>query len=209
MEVAVSYLKSKYNLSETIKKINETDAKYIHVDVMDGQFVENVTYDYKELESILKTSNKLLDVHLMVDNPIEFIFNYKNLNPEFITIHSEIKHNIKDLIDLIHSFGIKAGISIKPNTSIESIKYLLNNVENVLIMSVEPGKGGQKFMDDMTNKIDELINLRNEYNYKYLISIDGGINDETISKVKDVDFVISGTYICMSDNYQESINKLK
>ena len=76
-------------------------------------------------------------------------------------------------------------------------------------MSVEPGKGGQKFMDDMTNKIDELINLRNEYNYKYLISIDGGINDETISKVKDVDFVISGTYICMSDNYQESINKLK
>ena len=209
MKVAVSYLKSKYNLKETIEKINQTNADYIHVDVMDGLFVENITYDYKELESVLKTSNKKLDVHLMVDNPTEFILNYKNLKPEFITIHSEINHNVSDLIDLIHSFGIKAGISIKPNTSVESILDLLNIVDNILIMSVEPGRGGQKFMGSVTNKINTLINLRKEKNYTYEISIDGGINNETVKYVSDVDFVISGSYICMSDNYQERIKELR
>jgi len=209
MKVAVSYLKSKYDLFETIEKINKTDADYIHVDVMDGLFVENITYDYKELESVLKTSNKKLDVHLMVDNPTEFILNYKNLKPEFITIHSEINHNVSDLIDLIHSFGIKAGISIKPNTSVESTENILDVIDNILIMSVEPGRGGQKFMGSVTNKINTLINLRKEKNYTYEISIDGGINNETVKYVSDVDFVISGSYICMSDNYQERINELR
>lgn len=209
MKVAVSYLKSKYNLSETIEKINKTNAEYIHVDVMDGEFVENKTYDYKELESLLKNSTKELDVHLMVSNPLPFILKYKNLKPKYITIHSEIEHNLKDLIDLIHSYGIKAGISIKPKTNIESIEPILDIVDNVLIMSVEPGKGGQKFMDSMIFKIDVLNHLKIEKNYNYVISIDGGINNETIDKVKDVDFAISGSYICMSDDYQERIDKLK
>ena len=209
MKVAVSYLKSKYNLEETIEKITKTDADYIHVDVMDGMFVNNKTYEYKELESILKKSNKLLDVHLRVEKHLQYIMNYKNLKPVFITIHSEINNNIKDLIDLIHSFGIKAGISIKPKTSIESIEDLLSIVDNVLIMTVEPGLGGQKFMDSVVYKIDLLNNLKKEKNYNYVISVDGGINNETINKVKNVDFVISGSYICMNDNYQGKIDKLR
>ncbi len=209
MKVAVSYLKSKYDLKTTIENIGKTDADYIHVDVMDGNFVENKTYEYDEIENILKDTKKPLDVHLMVDNPIKFIIDYKNLKPEFITIHSEIKQNIEDLIDLIHSYGLKAGISIKPKTSIEDIENILNKIDNVLIMSVEPGKGGQKFMDSIIYKIDLLNKLRKENNYNYLISIDGGINNETIEKVKDVDFAISGSFICMSDNYQEKINELR
>lgn len=208
MKIAVSYLKSNYNLNETIEKINNTDADYIHVDVMDGKFVKNKTYEYNELK-ILQNSKKPLDVHLMVSNPIKYILDYKNLKPEFITIHSEIDKNIGDFIDLIHSFGIKVGISIKPKTSIETIEGYLNKIDNILIMSVEPGLGGQKFMDSIIYKIDILNKLRKENNYKYVISIDGGINNETIAKVRNVDFVISGSYICMSDNYQEKINELR
>ena len=209
MKIAVSYLKSKYDLKTTIKSIENTDAEYIHVDVMDGNFVENKTYEYEELESILKDTKKKLDVHLMVDNPIKYIIDYKNLKPEFITIHSEINQNIEDLIDLIHSYGIKAGISIKPKTSIEDIEDILDKVDNILIMSVEPGKGGQKFMDNIIYKIELLNKLRKEKDYNYLISIDGGINNETIEKAKDVDFAISGSFICMSDDYQEKINCLR
>ena len=209
MKVAVSFIKSKYDLKNTINNIEKTDADFIHVDVMDGKFVSNVNCIYNEVKDVLKNTNKLLDVHLMVENPINYIMDYKNLNPKVITIHREINKNIIDLIDLIHSYNIKAGISINPKTSIEDIEDYLSIVDNVLIMSVEPGLGGQKFMDSILYKIDILNRLRKEKNYNYTISIDGGINNETIEKVKNVDYVISGSYICMSDNYQEKINTLR
>ncbi len=209
MEVAVSFLKSKYNLDETIDKIDKTDADFIHVDVMDGDFVPNKTIDYNKMKNVLKTTNKNLDVHLMVSNPIEYILKYKNLKPEFITIHSEINKNIDDLIELVKSYNIKVGLSIKPKTSIEQIEDYLSKIDNVLIMSVEPGLGGQKFMDSILYKIDILDRIRKEKKLNFKISIDGGINNETIKKVKKVDFVISGSYICMSDNYQEKIDTLR
>lgn len=209
MEVAVSFLKSKYDLKETINKIDETDADYIHVDVMDGEFVLNKTLNYDEIKDILKNTKKSLDIHLMVSNPIDYILKYKNLKPEFITIHSEINKNIYDLIDLIKSYNIKVGISIKPKTSIEQIEKYLKYIDNVLIMSVEPGLGGQKFMDSVLYKIDILDKIRKEKQLNYKISIDGGINNETIKKVNKVDFVISGSYICMSNNYQDKIDSLR
>lgn len=209
MKVAVSFLKSNHDTTKTIELINKTDADYIHVDIMDGKFVENTTLQYNDLKDILKESKKPLDVHLMVENPIDYILDYKNINPKYITIHREISKNIDTLIDLIHSYKIGAGISINPNTPVSKIEKYLGKVDNVLIMSVEPGKGGQKFNENILPKIYELIKLREKNNYKYMISIDGGINNTTISRVKDVDFIISGSYICMSDNYQEKINTLR
>lgn len=207
MQVAISFLKSNYDLNETISRIVDTDAEYIHVDIMDGKFVNNNTLQYQDLKDILR--GKRLDVHLMVENPLSYIMDFKNLNPEFITIHEEIEENIYDLLDLIHSFGIKAGISINPHTSVDKIKQYLNTCDNVLIMSVEPGLGGQQFDNSVVSKIDELRKLREENNYTYKISIDGGINDKTIEYVSGVDFVISGSFICCSDNYQDKIDKLR
>lgn len=209
MKIAVSYLKSKFNLNETIKKINNTDAEYIHVDVMDGEFVDNKTYEFEELESILKNTNKALDVHLMVSKPKEYILKYKEIKPDIITIHSEIDDDIPMLLDLIHGFGIKAGISLNPKTDIKVIEKYLDKVDNVLIMSVEPGKGGQEFISSVIKKIKILNQTRNLFNMNYLISIDGGINDTNIHKTKGVDFVISGSFICMDDDYQKQIDTLK
>ncbi len=205
----MSFLKSKYNLKDTIDKINNTDAEYIHVDVMDGNFVPNISCIYNDVKDVLKNTNKMLDIHLMVDNPIKYILEYKNLSPKFITIHSEINNNIDDLIDLIKSYGIGVGLSIKPKTSVEFIEKYLDKVDNVLIMSVEPGKGGQKFMDSVVYKIDILDKIRKNKKLNYKISIDGGINKDTIDKVRNVDFVISGSYICMNDDYQSMIDSLR
>ncbi len=209
MEIAVSFLKSKFNLKDTINKINDTNADYIHVDVMDGDFVPNKTSNYYEIKDILQHSNKLLDIHLMVSNPTKYILEYKNLKPKYITIHSEINKNIDDLIDLIKSFNIEVGISINPKTSVEDIMKYLDKVDNVLVMSVEPGIGGQRFMDSILYKIDILNKIRKEKKLNYKISIDGGINNESIKKVIKADFVISGSYICMSDNYQDKIDSLR
>lgn len=205
----MSFLKSKYSLKDTIDKINNTDAEYIHVDVMDGNFVPNISCIYNDVKDVLKNTNKMLDIHLMVDNPIKYILEYKNLSPKFITIHSEINNNIDDLIDLIKSYGIGVGLSIKPKTSVEFIEKYLDKVDNVLIMSVEPGKGGQKFMDSVVYKIDILDKIRKNKKLNYKISIDGGINKDTIDKVRNVDFVISGSYICMNDDYQSMIDSLR
>lgn len=209
MKVAVSFIKSSKDVKETIDLINKTDADYLHVDVMDGSFVENKNFTFQEFLEWQKDNEKLLDVHLMCSNPKKYIKEYVNLNTEYITIHAELDRDLKELLSLIHSYGINAGLSIKPNTSVEKIKNYLYDIEQVLIMSVEPGLGGQEFMDSVIPKIEELKKIREENGLDFIISIDGGINDKSIEKVKDVDMVVSGSYICMTDNYQEQINKLR
>jgi len=209
MKVAVSFIKSSKDVKETIDLINKTDADYLHVDVMDGSFVENKNFTFQEFLEWQKDNEKLLDVHLMCSNPKKYIKEYVNLNTEYITIHSEIEKDLKELLSLIHCYGVNAGLSIKPSTSIEKIKNYLYDIEQVLIMSVEPGLGGQEFMDSVIPKIDELKKIREENGLDFIISIDGGINDKIIDKVKDVDMVVSGSYICMTDNYQEQIDKLR
>ena len=208
MKVSVSFLKTKDNLVQTLKRIEQTDCDYIHVDVEDGIFVPNKT---GVIQSNLQNSLKKLDVHLMCAHPSNFIEIYKDLNTEYITIQAEIKENLNLLINKIKFYNLKVGIALNPETSIKEIEPYLNLIDQVLVLSVHPGKGGQEFIKDVIPKIEELTKLRNENNYHYIINVDGGINDKTFNYLKDkqVDMVVSGSFVCLAPDYQQQINKLR
>jgi len=203
--IAVSYLKSKYSKEETIKKIDESIADFIHVDLMDGIYVENNNFTIDEVINDLKNTTKPLDIHLMVDNPIKYIDDLAKLKPNTITFHLDSTNDPKEIIDLIKDYNIKVGIAINPNEDISILNNYYDLIDYVLIMSVYPGKGGQEFIKEVLEKVKLLENKN------LLIGIDGGINSETIKYLNDynIDIIISGSYVCMSDNYNESINLLK
>jgi len=173
---------------------------------MDGKFVPNYQFPIEEINEITKYSKKPLDIHLMVEDPETYVKNIKNNNIEYITIHLEIKKNIDYLIELIKSYNYKVGISIKPNTNIKEIEKYLNKINMVLIMSVEPGFGGQKFLNNTNEKIKILKEMKKDIT----IEVDGGINNETINNIKNIaDIAVVGSYITNNNNYQEAINNLK
>ena len=209
MEIAVSFLKSNLSSKETIKKIEATDADYIHVDLMDGKFVKEKSYTIGEVKTLLGNSTKKLDVHLMTKNTRKYVEELATLNIEYLTFHYEAVDRPAEVIEHIHNLGLKCGMAIKPKTSLKKIKDLLPLLDLVLVMSVEPGKGGQLFIEKELEKINELNVLKPKYNY--IIAVDGGINEENINEVKNAgaDLIVSGSFITMADNYQEQIDKLK
>ena len=211
MKVAVSYLSSKYKEAETIKLIDKSNADYIHVDLMDGKFVENKNFTISAVTKLLSNTKKKLDIHLMTLKPEKYFEDLAMLNSEYVTFHVEAVKNAKDTIDKLNMLGLKTGISINPETDLEKIKEYLPLIDQVLVMSVHPGKGGQEFIPEVITKIDELIKLRKDFNYNYIISVDGGINNESIDylKDKDIDMVVSGSYICHSDNFNKQIDTLR
>ena len=212
MKVAVSFLKSKDDLETTIKKIEESTADYIHVDMMDGVFCGELNYTPSDLKKMFKNTNKKLDVHMMVCSPNKYVRDFTKIpNVEYLTLHYESHRRPIDVINMIRHTNMKVGIAINPETKVSHIVPLLNHVEEVLVMSVHPGKGGQEFMESILYKIEALKELREENNYHYIISVDGGINDKTIKLVQDAgaDMVVSGSYVCMSDDYEERINSLR
>lgn len=208
MKISVSILKEKDNIKETIEKINLTDADYIHIDVQDNTYTSNVSFPVESLRDINEYNNKKLDIHLMSIEPEELIEEYSKLNPEFITFHIEAVSNIYKYIQLIKSKGIKVGIALNPETDVNQIVEYLPFIDQVLVLSVKPGLGGQSFIDNTSYKMEELHELKNRFSY--LISADGGINDKTIGLIKNyVDMVVSGSFITDSIDYQTNIDLLK
>lgn len=206
MKLSVSILNSK-DRKEMIDKLNNTNISYIHMDVMDGKFVSQNTLSYQELRELSSFSNKKLDVHLMMNNPEEYINNIKDLNNiENITIHLEIDKDIKKILSMIKSLGIKRGISIKPNTDINKLLPYLNDIDLILVMTVEPGLGGQPFIETSTTRLKEIKEIIKDKDI--LIEVDGGINSNTINLVKDADIVVVGSYITCSDDPISKINSL-
>ncbi len=192
------------NRIQATEELNKTNTDYIHIDYMDGIFVDNKEFTIEEIKTLSKISTKKLDIHIMAENPEPIIQELKNLNIEYITIHYEINKPLDKIINLIHNQGYKCGISIKPKTDPKNIIEYLKKIDLVLIMSVEPGKGGQKFIPDVLNKIKELKQNN------LIIEIDGGINDANIEELKNiVDIVVVGSYITNSNNYNKQINNLK
>lgn len=210
MKLSVSYLSIKDNKDEEIKLLTSTTADYLHVDIMDGKFVLNTTEDDALQINWLEKSLKPLDIHFMVEDVSNYIGLYKELRPEYITFHIELEKqiDIKNIIQKLHNLGIKVGLSIKPKTPIEALKPYLDDIDLVLVMSVEPGKGGQSFIPSSLEKIKELKKL--QPNYHFIIEVDGGINKQTSELCKEagVDMIVVGSFITSSSNYQEQIDLL-
>jgi len=206
MELSVSVLNAENRL-QMIKILNKTDISYIHIDVMDGIFVSQTSLPLEEIIELSNISNKKLDVHLMVEDPISYIEQIKDLkNIEYITIHLEIDKDVKDILSKIKSYGYKTGLSIKPNTDVNALIPYLEDIDLILLMTVEPGLGGQPFIESSIEKIQDLKKLINNTNIK--IEVDGGINNKTINKVKDANIAVVGSYITKSENPTEAINNL-
>lgn len=209
MKISVSYLNSKYDTKTTIKLIEATTADYIHVDLMDGGFVPHKNFIIKEVLELLENHIKPIDIHLMVFDPIIYIEDLSKLKPDYITFHVEATKDIVKTIEEIKRRGIKVGLSIKPNTNLYELMPYLSLINLVLIMSVEPGAGGQKFIPSSVMRLKELLKIREENHLHFKIEMDGGINKDTIKLVPKLDIVVSGSFICQSLSYQEKIDELK
>ena len=208
LKISASFLNIKDPICEEVTKLSNLDIDYIHLDVMDGIFVENKTYTYEEFYNIVKFSNKPKDIHLMVSDVKKYIDEFSKMNPAFITFHYEAVSEVSSVINYIKKLGVKVGMSIKPSTDVKEIAEYLNYIDLILVMSVEPGQGGQVFIEDSIKKIDQLYYLREKNNYKYLIEVDGGINDITIKKCNKADIAVVGSFITKQD-YKIAIEKLR
>ena len=205
MKIATSILNAKDRIN-CVKELNNTQTDYIHIDVMDNIFVPNYQLPVEEVNDLGKYSNIPFDIHLMMENPKEFIDNLTVTNTKCITIHLEINKDIDELINYIKSLNIEAGLAIKPNTDIDLIDKYINKIDKVIIMSVEPGFGGQPFIESSVDRIKTIRNKRKDI----IIEVDGGVNNITINKIKDItDIAVVGSYITNSNDYQKAINELK
>ena len=208
MKISASFLSSS-NIPVDLKRLNETDVDYIHVDVMDGKFVPNKTMPFSEMKNIYKYTDKRLDVHLMVEDPKKYIPLYAELNTEYITFHVELMDYIEENLELIKSYGIKCGLAIKPSTPVKNLVPYLPLLDLILVMGVEPGQGGQSFIPETQHKLEEVRALLEAYHSDVMISVDGGIDDQTCKLCQDCDILTSGSYIIRSESFQEQINKLR
>lgn len=209
MKIAPSVLTADFTkLAEEIKTIETADL--IHIDIMDGNFVPNISFGPAITKQINDLSNVNLDVHLMVLNPLDWISKFAFDQVEYITVHYE-SNNFLEALEAIKKLNKKVGITIKPNTKVSEIAEYLKLADLVLIMSVEPGFGGQKFIVNSLDKVKELVNLRNENNYNYVIEIDGGVNGETASSVKEagVDIAVVGSYLFNQKDRKKTMEELR
>ncbi|MCG3662433.1 ribulose-phosphate 3-epimerase [Aliarcobacter butzleri] len=212
MLVAPSILSADFgNLANEIKAICDAGCDLVHVDVMDGHFVPNMTIGPVVVEPVAKVASKPLDIHLMVENNTFFVDLFAPCKPLYISFHIESEKHPHRLIQKIRSYGIKPAIVLNPHSRPQEIEYLLEDLDMVLLMSVNPGFGGQKFIPSVVEKAKELKELINKRNPNCLIEVDGGINDKNIEILKNagVDIVVAGSYVFGSDDYEKAIKSLK
>lgn len=211
MLVAPSVLSADFgNLERDVKAICEAGCDLVHVDVMDGHFVPNLTIGPVVVSAIAKAATKPLDIHLMVENNTFFVDLFAPLKPEYISFHIEEEKNPHRLIQYIRSLGIKPAIVLNPHTPAEAIEYLLCDLDMVLLMSVNPGFGGQSFIPTVVEKTERLKVLRDRINPDCLIEIDGGVSDKNIEILKDagVDVCVAGSYVFKHDSFEKAIDSL-
>jgi len=212
MKVAPSVLSADFgNLQRDVESICDAGCDLVHVDVMDGHFVPNLTIGPVVVSAIAKCATKPLDIHLMVENNTFFVDLFAPLKPEYISFHIEEEKHPHRLIQKIRSLGIKPAVVLNPHTPPEAVEYILKDLDMVLLMSVNPGFGGQSFIDSVIPKAQKLSKMRDALNPDCLIEVDGGVNNKNIQTLKDagVDIVVAGSYVFNHENKKEAIESLQ
>ena len=194
-------------LKEELKTVEESGAEFIHLDVMDGHFVPNMSFAAVVIESIRKVSGLLFDTHLMISHPLKYIKAFADAGSDYITFHLESEDDPREVVEEIKKFGKKVGISVKPATKAEALLPYINDIDLVLVMTVEPGFGGQSFMYDMLPKITEIKQMRPDV----LVSVDGGVNEKTAGDVKaaGADVLVAGSFFFKSKDKKAAAELLK
>ena len=212
MLIAPSLLSCDFSrFGEEIARMDKAGADFMHLDIMDAHFVPNLTFGAPVIKFVREYSEKPFDVHLMISEPLKYIEDFSKAGADIITFHIESDSPVQETIDKIKSFGIKPGLVIKPGTPVESVFPYLSDLYMVLVMTVEPGFGGQSFMADMMPKVEALKAKREELSLDFLIEADGGIADNTIAIAAKagVDVAVAGTAVFKAENAEEKIKELK
>ncbi|HIP03393.1 MAG TPA: ribulose-phosphate 3-epimerase [Campylobacterales bacterium] len=212
MQVAPSILSADFGiLAQEVKAICDGGCDLVHVDVMDGHFVPNLTIGPVVVSAVAKAATKPLDIHLMVENNSFFVDLFAPLNPKYISFHIEEEKHPHRLIQKIRDLGISPAITLNPHTPPEAIEFLIDDLDMVLLMSVNPGFGGQKFIPNVLERAFRLKEIITKRNSSCLIEVDGGVNDKNIQALKDagVDIVVAGSYVYGNDSYADAIKSLQ
>ena len=212
IKLAPSILSADFaRLLEDVKKVEKAGCEYLHIDVMDGHFVPNITLGPAIVKSLRRDVNMVFDTHLMIENPDDYIKDFVDAGSDLIVVHAEACRHLHRTIQNIKSYNVKVGVALNPATSIESIKHIIEDVDMVLIMTVNPGFGGQSFIESMLEKIKELKQLIDDKNLNVDIQVDGGIKPNNIDKVvkAGANIIVAGSAIFNSENIEETVSLMR